>query len=315
MSQLNDKLAFVFPGQGSQSPGMLSELVDAYPEAREVFGSASEILGFDLWALASRGPEEQMNLTQNTQPLMLAAGFCVWRVWLRKSAVRPRWMAGHSLGEYTALACSGAITFEDAIRLVAERARLMQEAVAPGTGAMAAILGLDDQTVVEVCAEAVGSDVLSAVNFNAPGQVVIAGHTEAVKRAIEAAKGKGAKRAVLLPVSVPSHCRLMRSAANQLDEFLQDIAIKTPEIPVIHNVDVESHAAPDVIRSALTKQLYRPVSWVDSVKFMHEQGVRVFVECGPGRILSALNKRIAGHCETLPIFDNQSLNKALALVE
>ena len=191
----------------------------------------------------------------------------------------------------------------------------MQEAVAPGTGAMAAILGLDDQTVVEVCAEAVGSDVLSAVNFNAPGQVVIAGHTEAVKRAIEAAKGKGAKRVVLLPVSVPSHCRLMRSAANQLHEFLQEITIKTPEIPVIHNVDVESHAAPDVIRSTLTKQLYRPVRWVDSVKFMHEQGVRVFVECGPGRILSAFNKRIARRCETLPIFDNQSLNKALELVE
>ena len=313
MSKYNNALAFVFPGQGSQSLGMLGELADSFSEVKETFGSASEIIGFDLWSLASRGSEEQINLTQNTQPLMLAAGFSAWRIWCQQSPVRPRWMAGHSLGEYTALTCAGALAFEDAIRLVAERGRLMQEAIAPGAGAMAAILGLDDEQVAEVCAEAAGNDVVSAVNFNAPGQVVVAGHTEAVKRAVEAAKGKGAKRSVLLPVSVPSHCSLMHPAAEKLEAFLCEITIRTPEIPVIHNVDVASHATPDAIRSALTKQLYSPVQWADSVKFMQEQGVGLFIECGPGKVLSALNKRIVRGCETLPIFDTPSLNKALEL--
>jgi [acyl-carrier-protein] S-malonyltransferase len=315
MSRHNNALAFVFPGQGSQSQGMLAELADSFSEIKETFGTASEILGFDLWSLASRGPEEQINLTQNTQPLMLAAGFSAWRIWCRQSAARPCWMAGHSLGEYTALTCAGALAFEDAVRLVAERGRLMQEAVAPGAGAMAAILGLGDEQVAEVCAEAAGNDVVSAVNFNAPGQVVIAGHTEAVKRAAEAAKGKGAKRSVLLPVSVPSHCSLMCPAAEKLEGSLRDITIRTPEIPVVHNVDVASYADPDAIRNALTKQLYSPVRWADSVKFMQEQGVDLFIECGPGKVLSALNRRIVRSCETQPIFDTSSLNKALELAE
>lgn len=315
MSRQNNALAFVFPGQGSQSLGMLGELAGSFSEVKKTFGSASKILGLDLWSLASQGPAAQMNLTQNTQPLMLAAGFSAWRIWCRQSSVRPRWMAGHSLGEYTALTCAGALAFEDAVRLVAERGRLMQEAIAPGAGAMAAILGLDDEQVAEVCAEAAGNDVVSAVNFNAPGQVVVAGHIEAVKRAVEAAKEKGAKRSVLLPVSVPSHCSLMRPAAEKLEASLRAIVIRAPEIPVIHNVDVVSHAAPDAIRDALTKQLYSPIRWADSVKFMHEQGVGLFVECGPGKILSTLNKRIVRGCESLPIFDNPSLNKALKLAE
>ena len=311
----NNAIAFIFPGQGSQSLGMLGELAGSFSEVRETFGSASEILGFDLWSLASRGPAEQINLTRNTQPLMLAAGFSAWRIWCRQSRIRPRWMAGHSLGEYTALACAGALAFADAVRLVAERGRLMQEAIAPGAGAMAAILGLDDKQVAEVCADASGSDVVAAVNFNAPGQVVIAGHAEAVKRAVEAAKAKGAKRSVMLPVSVPSHCNLMRPAAEQLKASLRAITIRAPEIPVIHNVDVVSHEAPDAIRDALTKQLYSPVRWADSVNFMHDQGVGSFIECGPGKILSTLNKRIVRGCKTQPIFDNPSLNKALELAE
>ncbi len=315
MSRQRNAIAFLFPGQGSQSLGMLSELADSFSEVKETFGTASEIVGFDLWSLASRGPEEQMNLTQNTQPLMLAAGFAGWRIWCRQSCVRPRWMAGHSLGEYTALTCAGALAFDDAVRLVAERGRLMQEAIAPGAGAMAAILGLDDKQVVAVCAEVAGNDVVAAVNFNAPGQVVVAGHTEAVKRAVEAAKEAGAKRSVLLPVSVPSHCSLMHPAAEKLEASLRAITIHTPGIPVIHNVDVASHAAPDAIRDALTKQLYSPVRWADSVKFMQEQGVGLFIECGPGKVLSALNKRIVRGCETLPVSDNTSLNRALELVE
>ena len=315
MSRQNNAIAFLFPGQGSQSLGMLGELADSFSEVKETFRTASDILGFDLWSLASRGPEEQLNLTQNTQPLMLAAGFAGWRVWCRQSHVRPRWMAGHSLGEYTALTCAAALDFEDAVRLVGERGRLMQEAVAPGAGAMAAILGLDDEQVAELCAETAGNDVVSAVNFNAPGQVVVAGHAEAIERVVEAAKEKGAKRSVMLPVSVPSHCALMRPAAEKLETSLRAITIRTPEIPVIHNVDVASHADADAIREALTTQLYSPVRWADSVKFMHEQGVDFFIECGPGKVLSALNKRIVRGCKTQPMFDNPSLNKALELAE
>lgn len=303
-------LAFVFPGQGSQSVGMLQELAAEHTEVKQVFERASDALGKDLWALVQHS-EEELNQTHNTQPAMLAAGFAMWTVWCKQSSIRPDWVAGHSLGEYTALVCSGAMEFEDAIRLVAVRGQLMQEAVPAGTGAMAAILGLEDHEVVKVCTDSAGSDVVSAVNFNAPGQVVIAGHIAAVERAIAAAKAKGAKRAVLLPVSVPSHCALMQPAAEKLDEYLQKTPMKMPKMTLIHNVDVASHSAPEVIRNALKEQLYRPVHWVDSIKFMHDQGVTRFVECGPGKVLVGLNKRIVKDAEHYTMYNPETLQDVL----
>jgi [acyl-carrier-protein] S-malonyltransferase len=304
-------LAFVFPGQGSQSVGMLTDLAASYPDVKRIFERASDALGKDLWSIVAEGPEGELNKTHNTQPAMLAAGVAVWELWLKQSQVSPAWMAGHSLGEYTALVCSGAMSFEDGVKLVAERGRLMQEAVPPGIGAMAAILGLEDHHVVKICSDAAESEIVSAVNFNSPGQVVIAGNVAAVERAMLAAKAAGAKRAVLLPVSVPSHCALMASAAQKLDVQLQSIAIDTPKMTLIHNVDVASHSAPEVIRNALKEQLYKPVRWADSIKFMHDQGVTCFVECGPGKVLVGLNKRIAKDAEHLSIYDPESLNKAL----
>ncbi|MGJ0431267.1 ACP S-malonyltransferase [Methylobacter sp.] len=311
MSKQNYNLAFVFPGQGSQSVGMMSELAESYPEVKQIFEQASDALGKDLWSIVSSGPEEDLNQTHNTQPAMLAAGVAIWKVWCKQSDIRPAWMAGHSLGEYTALVCSDAISFEDGIKLVAARGRLMQEAVPAGVGAMAAILGLEDHQVVKVCAEAAENEVVSAVNFNAPGQVVIAGHTAAVERAIAAAKEAGAKRAVQLPVSVPSHCALMQPAAEKLDEQLQNIALSAPKMTLIHNVDVAAHSASEVIRSVLKEQLYKPVRWVDSIKFMHDQGVTHFVECGPGKVLIGLNKRIAKDVEHMAIYNPETLNKVL----
>ncbi|MCK9619796.1 MAG: ACP S-malonyltransferase [Methylobacter sp.] len=304
-------LAFVFPGQGSQSVGMLNDLAASYPEVKHTFERASDALGKDLWAIVAEGPEEELNQTHNTQPAMLAAGVAVWQLWCKHSNIRPAWMAGHSLGEYTALVCSDALSFEDGIKLVAARGRLMQEAVPPGVGAMAAILGLEDHQVVQVCANAAEGEIVSAVNFNSPGQVVIAGNVAAVERAMLAAKEAGAKRAVLLPVSVPSHCELMESASQKLDEQLQYTVIDTPKATLIHNVDVASHSAPEVIRNALKEQLYKPVRWADSIKFMHDQGVTSFVECGPGKVLIGLNKRIAKDAEHMSIYDPETLNKVL----
>ena len=304
-------LAFVFPGQGSQSVGMLNDLAASYPEVKHTFERASDALGKDLWSIVAEGPEEELNQTHNTQPAMLAAGVAVWQLWCKHSNVRPAWMAGHSLGEYTALVCSDALSFEDGIKLVAARGRLMQEAVPPGVGAMAAILGLEDHQVVQVCANAAEGEIVSAVNFNSPGQVVIAGNVAAVERAMLAAKEAGAKRAVLLPVSVPSHCELMESASQKLDEQLQHTVIDTPKMTLIHNVDVASHSAPEVIRNALKEQLYKPVRWADSIKFMHDQGVTCFVECGPGKVLIGLNKRIAKDAEHMSIYDPETLNKVL----
>jgi [acyl-carrier-protein] S-malonyltransferase len=311
---MNDQiynLAFVFPGQGSQSVGMLGDLAESYPEIKQTFERASDALGKDLWSIVSNGPENELNQTHNTQPAMLAAGVAVWELWGELSNVRPAWMAGHSLGEYTALVCSGALSFEDGIRLVAKRGLLMQEAVPPGIGAMAAILGLEDHQVVKACNDVAGSEVVSAVNFNSPGQVVIAGHVAAVERAMLAAKAAGAKRAVLLPVSVPSHCTLMIEAAQKLDKQLQNTVIESPKMTVIHNVDVASHGAPEIIRNALKEQLYKPVRWSDGIKFMHDQGVTCFVECGPGKVLIGLNKRIAKDAEHLSIYDPESLNIVL----
>ncbi|WP_020161040.1 MULTISPECIES: ACP S-malonyltransferase [Methylobacter] len=311
MNKHNYNLAFVFPGQGSQSVGMVSALAESYPVVKHTFEQASDALGTDLWAIVANGPEETLNKTYNTQPAMLAACFAIWEAWCKQSDIRPAWVAGHSLGEYTALVCSGAVSFEDAIRLVAARGRLMQEAVPAGVGAMAAILGLEDHQVVKVCADTAENEVVSAVNFNAPGQVVIAGHAAAVERAMTAAKEAGAKRALLLPVSVPSHCALMQSAADKLDEQLQNTTINAPKMTLIHNVDVTAHSAPEVIRSVLKEQLYKPVRWVDTIKFMHDQGVKRFVECGPGKVLIGLNKRIVKDAEHMAIYDPETLNNVL----
>lgn len=309
-------LALVFPGQGSQSVGMLTHLASAYPEVKETFAQASAVLGFDLWDLVDNGPEDQLNLTLNTQPAMLAAGVATYRVWRKQGGLLPGWMAGHSLGEYTALVCAEALAFEDALKLVRERARLMQEAVPAGQGAMAAILGLSDSQVVAVCKEVSTEEAgVSPANFNAPGQVVIAGHSAAVGKAIDAAKQAGAKRAIALPVSVPSHCPLMEKAADKLMELLMQTPLQMPSIPVVHNVDVGTHAAPEVIRNALAQQLSKPVRWVSSIKFMHEQGVALFLECGPGKVLTGLNKRIVADARSHCFFDADSLAQALEMVK
>lgn len=304
-------LAFVFPGQGSQAVGMLGSLAAANPLVEQTFEQASDILGFDLWQLVANGPDTDLNQTHNTQPAMLAAGVAVWRIWCENTAIRPAWMAGHSLGEYTALVCSGALSFEDAIRLVAERGRLMQEAVPAGQGAMAAILGLEDHQVVNACAEVANGEVVAPANFNAPGQVVIAGETAAVDRAIEALKALGAKRALKLPVSVPSHCALMSTAAEKLNDILEGINFVMPNTTLIHNADVKSHGSPEVIRYALKEQLFKPVRWVESVKFMHEQGVTAFVECGPGKVLVGLDKRIAPDAAHFTLYDPETINNVV----
>lgn len=310
--QRYNHLAFVFPGQGSQSVGMLAELAESFPEVRQVFARVSEIMRFDLWNLVSKGPEDLMNRTENTQMIMLAAGVAVWELWCSQTPVRPGWMAGHSLGEFTALVCANSISFPDAVSLVRRRARLMQEAVPAGKGAMAAVIGLDDPVITEICRKISGRDgLVAAVNFNAPGQVVIAGHTATVELAIEAARAAGARKAVKLSVSVPSHCELMQPAAEKFSGILQQVDFQAPEVPVIHNFDVASHSEAELIRTVLGKQMYRPVRWVESIKYLYSQGVTKIVECGPGKVLSGLNKRIVRDCETYPVFDTTSLDKAM----
>jgi [acyl-carrier-protein] S-malonyltransferase len=291
---------------------MLNALAADHPEVKTVFAEASEALRYDLWKIVEQGPEEQLNQTQITQPAMLSAGVAVWRVWRASNGHAPVFMAGHSLGEYTALVCAGALGFADAIRLVADRGRFMQEAVPAGQGAMAAVLGLDDDAVRKVCAAAAQGEVLEAVNYNSPGQVVIAGHATAVARGVDQARAAGAKRALVLPVSVPSHCQLMHPAAVRLMERLRDVPMESPAVPVLHNVDVEAHAAADSIRDALVRQIESPVRWVETVQKMLAAGVDRIVECGPGRVLAGLNKRIDKRVETLPVYDPATLRDALA---
>ncbi|ADE16168.1 malonyl CoA-acyl carrier protein transacylase [Nitrosococcus halophilus Nc 4] len=309
-----NKLAFVFPGQGSQALGMLADLAESQPQVRETFTQASAILGYDLWQLVQAGPEEDLNRTDYTQPAMLAAGVAVWRVWRAAGGQCPAFMAGHSLGEYTAWVCAGAIEFEAAVGLVADRGRYMLEAVPQKEGAMAAILGLSDEAVKNICKQTAQGLVIEAVNFNAPGQVVIAGHAEAVNRAVEEAREVGAKRAVTLSVSVPSHCRLMEPAAERLRQRLSDFAIKTPSIPVVNNVDVAVNQTPEAIGDALTRQLDHPVRWVETIAWLKSQGVSTLVECGPGKVLTGLIKRIDKSMAALPVHDPASLEKALKIV-
>lgn len=306
--------AAVFPGQGSQSIGMLGELAAAHPEVQQTFAEASEALGYDLWALTQQGPEERLNATQQTQPALLAAGVAAWRAWKAAGGRDPSAMAGHSLGEYTALVCAGALDFKAAIKLVEFRGLAMQEAVPAGEGAMAAIIGLDDDAVRAACSEAAQGEVVEAVNFNAPGQVVIAGRTAAVQRAGELCKAKGAKRALPLPVSAPSHCALMKPAAERLAQKLAALDVRAPRIPVIHNVDVSAHPDPDKIRAALKAQLHSPVRWVETVQKLARDGLAKQAELGPGKVLTGLAKRIDKAVECYPVYDPATLQAALAAV-
>jgi [acyl-carrier-protein] S-malonyltransferase len=303
--------AVVFPGQGSQSVGMLGALAQARAIVRDTFDEASDVVATNLWELAQHGPAETLNQTEFTQPAMLAAGVAVWRVLAEATSLRPARMAGHSLGEYSALVAAGALEFSDAVALVATRAEAMQAAVPAGAGAMAAILGLDDAAVRELCAAHAEGEVLEAVNFNAPGQVVIAGSAAAVKRAVAAAPAAGAKRSIQLPVSVPSHCALMRPAAERLAARLAITPLRLPDIPVLHNVSAAPVQAVGELRSILAEQLYRPVRWVETVQTMRAGGVKVLIEAGPGKVLTGLAKRIDRDLQLLDLSDEDGLARTL----
>ena len=305
------QFAFVFPGQGSQTVGMLAELAAAYPLVEATFREASDALGYDLWQLVSAGPAEELNKTWQTQPALLAASVAIYRVWQQQGGAQPTLMAGHSLGEYSALVCAGVIDFADAIKLVELRGKLMQEAVPEGTGAMQAIIGLDDASIRKACEESAQGQVVSPVNFNSPGQVVIAGNKEAVERAGAACKAAGAKRALPLPVSVPSHCALMKPAADKLAVALEGIAFNAPSVPVVNNVDVKCESDAAAIRHALVRQLYSPVRWTESVEFMASQGVTQLLEMGPGKVLTGLTKRIVDSLTAAAVNDPTSLSAAL----
>jgi len=309
-------IAGVFPGQGSQSLGMLADLDKQFKQVRETFQAASDVLGRDLWDMAQQGPEAALNSTENTQPLMLAAGVAVWRVWLGEGGCLPVAVAGHSLGEYSALVAAGVLDFADAVALVAERARLMQNAVADGAGAMAAILGLEDAQIIEACAQAAQYDVVEAVNFNSPGQVVIAGSAAAVDRAIQTATAMGAKKAIKLSVSVPSHCALMQPAATALAVRLGQTAFAPATMPVLHNVDAAARTSVTEMAQALEQQLYRPVRWVDTVMALKTTyAADAIVEFGPGKVLAGLNRRIDRKMGAVCIHDSATLAEALKLCE
>ncbi|CDH19067.1 ACP S-malonyltransferase [Xenorhabdus bovienii] len=303
--------AMVFPGQGSQSLGMLADLATEFPLVEQTFAEASAVLGYDLWALVQQGTAEELNKTWKTQPALLAASVAIWRIWQQKGGKQPSMMAGHSLGEYSALVCAGVIEFQQAIRLVELRGKLMQEAVSEGQGAMYAIIGLDNESIAKACEESAQGQVVSPVNFNSPGQVVIAGEKEAVERAGAACKAAGAKRALPLAVSVPSHCALMKSAADQLAAALQSIVFNQPQFPVVNNVDVKAEESADAIRDALVRQLYNPVRWTESVEYIAAQGTEQLLEMGPGKVLTGLTKRIVDTLNAVAVNDVSSLTVAL----
>lgn len=309
-----EDLAFVFPGQGSQKVGMLAAAAEAHPSVGQTFDEAAEALGYDLWDLIQNGEQEQLNMTETTQPALLSASVALWRSWCAAGGATPSVMAGHSLGEFSALVCAGAINFADAVRLVRARGAAMQEAVPAGEGAMAAIIGLDDSAIDQTCQEAAGEcgEVVAAVNYNSPGQVVIAGKAAAVDVAIEKLKAAGAKRAMPLPVSAPFHTELMRPAGDRLQEVLAEIEVSTPDIPVIHNVHAQAETDPARIRELLVEQIYSPVRWTGCVQTMVGRGVGRLVECGPGKVLSGLNRRIDKSLSSFNIEEPGELNDSLA---
>jgi len=305
-------LAFVFPGQGSQKIGMLAELAAQYPVVAKTFAEASEVLGYDLWSLVQTGTQDEINLTERTQPLLLTASVAVWRVWQEKNGAQPALVAGHSLGEWSALVCAGVVAFADAVKLVQQRGKFMQEAVPAGQGAMAAIIGLDDALIIEACKKAEQGEVVSAVNFNSPGQVVIAGSAAAVERASALCKEAGAKRALPLPVSAPFHTSLMQPAADRLAEQINATQFNAPLIPIVHNVTAQTEADPRKIKSLMIEQIYSAVRWVECVNAMAALGITTTVECGPGKVLSGLNKRINGELITLSLEKPEDVDCVLA---
>ncbi|WP_193164365.1 ACP S-malonyltransferase [Microbulbifer hainanensis] len=307
----NARLAFVFPGQGSQQIGMLADAAAEFPEVHATFAEASDVLGYDLWDLCQKGEQADINLTERTQPLLLTASVALYRVWCARGGVHPALMAGHSLGEWSALVCSGSLGFADGVRLVRERGRLMQEAVPAGEGAMAAVIGLDDAAVEKACADSAQGEVVAAVNYNSPGQVVIAGSKAAVERAIEACKAAGAKRAMPLPVSAPFHTELMRPAAEKLAPQIEATTFHVPEIAVIHNVHAKPEADPEAIKQLMVEQIYSPVRWTACVQAMAASGIAELVECGPGKVLSGLAKRIDRGLSSHNIESPAQLNEAL----
>lgn len=307
------KFAFVFPGQGSQSVGMMNEYT-GLPVIQETFQEASDILKQDLWSMVNNGPADDLNLTINTQPLMLTAGIAVYRAWITLGGDKPALMAGHSLGEYTALVASEALSFADALALVRFRAQAMQQAVPEGMGGMAAILGLDDAVVEQICRDITSQnneESLEPANYNSPGQIVIAGHKNAILRGIEMAKARGAKRAIMLPMSIPSHCALMQPAADKMKQQLQQVTLQSPKIPVLHNADVKTHSNAADIQEILVRQLTGPVRWVNTIKAFAASGITHIVECGPGKVLAGLNKRIDQNLQQLSLADSEAIRQAI----
>jgi len=312
---INPGLAIIFPGQGSQSVGMLSALAESYSAVEETFEEASDALGYNLWQLTQQGPEEALNQTDKTQPALLTASVAIWRIWSSQCSLSPGYLAGHSLGEYSAQVCSGALDFITAVKLVEQRGLLMQQAVPAGQGAMAAILGLDDAQVTKLCQKVAAGQVLTPANFNSPGQVVIAGEADAVERVLAPAKEAGARKVVPLAVSVPSHCALMKPAADELEQQLANVVLNAPTTPVINNADVLMPEDAESIKSALLRQLYSPVRWTETIQKLSAEGVSCVIECGPGKVLTGLNRRIDKTLQAGFMNDPASLDKTLKLCE
>ena len=309
----NSQLALVFPGQGSQKVGMLADIAAAYPSVQQTFAEASDALGYDMWSLIQTGAQEELNLTEKTQPILLTSSVALWRVWQQRNGAQPSLLAGHSLGEFSALVCAGAIEFRDAVKLVRARGQFMQTAVPVGVGAMAAVLGLEDDQIVQICRDASGSDaVVEAVNFNSPGQIVIAGTVAGVDKAIELCKAAGSKRALPLPVSAPFHTSLMRPAGDKLREAMAALKFSAPSIPVVHNVDAKPEGDPEKIKAILFEQIFSPVQWTRCTQYLAAHGIVTAIECGPGKVLSGLIKRIDKNINCLSIEDCAGLDAALA---